>query len=298
MKASLFTLAFESRLTIVCAVIGSPLPEYFPFWRGDNPPIFSCLRSDSPLFFILLIYMSKWWCFGPFSASAEAEFGLMPWLPGSWNFLRSHLNVGQICALAITINKFFPANKALICALSCLLYNHLYAAHNIDGSSSNRVAIATRLATETVCQLSTPIRFHNAGTPKKQFHERSLVMPYSKGTLHFQPLFTSEELGLPYQANIAHVVKTFLTVAEGIALRQIEMPNCVVLLQSVPGDSQSGAIYFFDRETQIFYLAVFDQGADDSLSAAEFEQLVNEYDLLAYAENPKRLLTPQTVGNA
>jgi hypothetical protein len=144
MKASLFTLAFESRLTIVCAVIGSPLPEYFPFWRGDNPPIFSCLRSDSPLFFILLIYMSKWWCFGPFSASAEDEFVLMPWLPGSWNFLRSHLNVRQICALAVTINKFFSANKALICALSCLLYNHLYAAHNIDGSSSNRVAIAAR----------------------------------------------------------------------------------------------------------------------------------------------------------
>jgi hypothetical protein len=103
---------------------------------------------------------------------------------------------------------------------------------------------------------------------------------------------------LPYQANIAHVVKTFLTVAEGIALRQIEMPNCVVLLQSVPDDSQSGAIYFFDRETRIFYLAVFDEAADDSLSAAEFEELVNEYDLLAYAENPNRLLTPQSVGNA
>lgn len=123
-------------------------------------------------------------------------------------------------------------------------------------------------------------------------------MPYSKGALHFHPLFTSEELGLPYQANIAHVVKTFLSVAEGIALRQIEMPNCVVLLQSVPGNSQSGAIYFFDRESQIFYLAVFDEAADDSLSAAEFEQLLDEYDLLAYAETPKRLFTSQGIGNA
>jgi hypothetical protein len=123
-------------------------------------------------------------------------------------------------------------------------------------------------------------------------------MPFSKGVLHFEPLFTSEELGLPYQANIAHVVKTFLTVAEGIALRQIEMPKCVVLLQSVPGDSQSGAIYFFDRESQVFYLAVFDEAADDNLSTAEFEQLINEYDLLAYAENPKRILTPQAIGNA
>lgn len=144
MKAPFCTLAFESRLTILCGVIGSSLSGYFPFWRGDNPLIFSCLRSDSPLFFMLLIYTPKWWCFGHFSASAEAGFGLMPWLSGSWNFLRSHVNVGQIWALAVTISKFFPANKALICALSCLLYNNLYAGHTIVGASSNRVAITTR----------------------------------------------------------------------------------------------------------------------------------------------------------
>lgn len=123
-------------------------------------------------------------------------------------------------------------------------------------------------------------------------------MSHSKGRLHFEPLFTAEELGLPNRANIAHVVKTFLTVAEGEASRQIEMPNCVVLLQSVPQDLHSGAIYFFDRETQTFYLAVFEAAGDDALSTAQFEQLVDEYDLLDYAENPKRLRTSRFVGNA
>jgi hypothetical protein len=123
-------------------------------------------------------------------------------------------------------------------------------------------------------------------------------MSYSKGPLNFQPLFTAQELGLPNRANIAHVVKTFLTVAEGEASRQIEMPNCVVLLQSVPHDPQSGAIYFFDRETQIFYLAVFEAVGDDALSASQFEQLMAEYDLLAYAEDPRRLRTSRLFGSA
>ena len=123
-------------------------------------------------------------------------------------------------------------------------------------------------------------------------------MPYSKGTLHFEPLFTAEQLGLPQPAHVEHVIKTFLTVAEGVALRRIEMPKCVVLLQSVPGDPRSGAIYFFDRQTQIFYMAVFEDAADDALSTAEFDQLAAEYDLLGYAENPHRLIAFSTSGRA
>ena len=123
-------------------------------------------------------------------------------------------------------------------------------------------------------------------------------MPYSKGTLHFEPLFTAEQLGLPRPAHVEHVIKTFLNVAEGVALRRIEMPKCVVLLQSVAGDTRSGAIYFFDRQTQIFYMAVFEAAADDALSTAEFDQLATEYDLLAYAENPHRLIAFSASGRA
>lgn len=123
-------------------------------------------------------------------------------------------------------------------------------------------------------------------------------MPYSKGTLHFERLFTAEQLGLPQPAHVEHVIKTFLNVAEGVALRRIEMPRCVLLLQSVPDDSQSGAIYFFDRETQVFYMAVFEDGRDDALTTAEFDQLAAEYDLLGYAENPHRLIPLNAAGRA
>jgi hypothetical protein len=123
-------------------------------------------------------------------------------------------------------------------------------------------------------------------------------MHYSRGRLRFEPLFTTEELGLPAHANIAHVVKVFLAIGEGVAARWIEMPKCVLLLQTVAGILESGAIYLYDRERHQFYLAVFEQGREDALTTTEFEQLVAEYDLLGYIENRSKLTTLSPAGEA
>jgi hypothetical protein len=123
-------------------------------------------------------------------------------------------------------------------------------------------------------------------------------MSRSRGHLRFEPLFTTEELGLHEHANIAHVVKVFLTIADGVAARWIEMPKCVLLLQTVAGIPESGAIYLYDRERHQFYLAVFEQGREDALTTTEFEQLVAEYDLLGYIENRSNLITLSPAGEA
>jgi hypothetical protein len=123
-------------------------------------------------------------------------------------------------------------------------------------------------------------------------------MHYSRGRLRFEPLFTTEELGLPAHANIAHVVKVFLAIGEGVAARWIEMPKCVLLLQTVAGIPESGAIYLYDREQHQFYLAVFEQGREDALTTSEFEQLVAEYELLGYMENRRTLTALNPAGNA
>lgn len=123
-------------------------------------------------------------------------------------------------------------------------------------------------------------------------------MPHSRGRLRFEPLFTTEELGLTEHANIAHVVKVFLTIGDGVAARWIEMPKCVLLLQTVAGIPESGAIYLYDRERYQFYLAVFEQGREDALTTTEFEQLVAEYDLLGYIENRSNLITLSPAGEA
>jgi hypothetical protein len=128
--------------------------------------------------------------------------------------------------------------------------------------------------------------------------QRRNTMSRSRGHLRFEPLFTTEELGLHEHANIAHVVKVFLTIGDGVAARWIEMPKCVLLLQTVAGIPESGAIYLYDRERHQFYLAVFEQGREDALTTTEFEQLVAEYDLLGYIENRSNLITLSPAGEA
>jgi hypothetical protein len=130
-------------------------------------------------------------------------------------------------------------------------------------------------------------------------HIRRNTMSHHRGHLRFESLFTAEELGLPEHANIAHVVKVFLAIADGVAARWIEMPKCALLLQTVAGNPESGAIYLYDRERRRFYLGVFEHGRDDdALTTTEFEDLVTEYDLLRYIENPRSLTALSPAGNA
>src|SRR5579864_3569673 len=124
---------------------------------------------------------------------------------------------------------------------------------------------------------------------------KELIMFQSRGPIKFEPLFTTEEIGLRKEANVEHVVKTFLNVGEAIAARWIEMPRGILLLQTVPGELASGAIYLYDRERHIFFFVDFVEGRNDSLTPAEFDQLVTEYDLVSWTANPAFL--PANVTN-
>jgi hypothetical protein len=111
-------------------------------------------------------------------------------------------------------------------------------------------------------------------------------MYQSRGAIRFDPLFTTDEIGLRSDASVEHVVKTFLNVGEAMAARWIEMPRGILLLQSVPDQPASGAIYLYDRDDHIFYFVSFVDGRDDALTAGDFDQLVAEYDLVSWAANP------------
>lgn len=112
----------------------------------------------------------------------------------------------------------------------------------------------------------------------------------SRGAVSFTPLFTTDEIGLRKDASVEHVVKAFLTIGEAIAARWIEMPRGILLLQTVPDQPASGAIYLYDRERHIFFFVHFVDGRDDTLTATEFDQLVGEYDLVSWTANPASLL--------
>jgi hypothetical protein len=114
-------------------------------------------------------------------------------------------------------------------------------------------------------------------------------MCQSRGTVSFTPLFTTDDIGLRRDASVEHVVKVFLTVGEAIAARWIEMPRGILLLQTVPDQPASGAIYLYDRERRIFFFVDFVSGRNDALTATEFDQLVAEYDLVWCTANPAEL---------
>jgi hypothetical protein len=114
-------------------------------------------------------------------------------------------------------------------------------------------------------------------------------MCQSRGAVSFTPLFTADDIGLRKDASVEHVVKVFLAVGEAVAARWIEMPRGVLLLQTVPDQTASGAIYVYDRERHIFFFVDFVSGRNDALTATEFDQLVAEYDLVSRTANPVQL---------
>lgn len=114
-------------------------------------------------------------------------------------------------------------------------------------------------------------------------------MSQSRGVVSFAPLFTTDDIGLRKDASVEHVVKVFLAVGEGMAARWIEMPRGILLLQTIPGELASGAIYLYDRERHLFFFVDFVEGRNDSFTPAEFDQLVSEYDLVSCTANPALL---------
>jgi hypothetical protein len=111
-------------------------------------------------------------------------------------------------------------------------------------------------------------------------------MTGSRGNISVHRLFGVKELGMgnpePY---VDRVIKAFLAIGEAVAARWIQMPKAILLLQMAPENPASGAIYLYDRLHQDFYMLSF-EGADDTLTQEDFSQLLSEYDLIRYAEQP------------
>lgn len=114
-------------------------------------------------------------------------------------------------------------------------------------------------------------------------------MNTSNGALYFHPLFNVHDLGFGNpEPFVDRVIREFLKIGDAIAGRWIEMPRAILILQMVPGDPASGAVYLYDRGQHTFYMLCFD-GNDDHLTLDDFDHLLSSYGLLRYAEHPSLL---------
>lgn len=117
-------------------------------------------------------------------------------------------------------------------------------------------------------------------------------MERSRGTMTPHRLFSVRDLGFGNpEPHVDRVIQAFLGIGEAVAARWIQMPKAILLLQMVPENPASGAIYIYDRLCQDFYLLSF-EGAEDTFTVEEFSELLPEYNLLRYAEQPGLLRLP------
>ena len=86
-------------------------------------------------------------------------------------------------------------------------------------------------------------------------------------------------------STIQQTVSAFLELGEAIATRWIETRKAVLLLQMVPDNSASGAIYVFDRQRGDWYMLSF-EGCEDQFTSEEFDRIFSEYKLFNYVEQP------------
>lgn len=91
--------------------------------------------------------------------------------------------------------------------------------------------------------------------------------------------------------SLEQTIAAFLEIGEAIATRWIQTSKGVLLLQMVPEDKASGAIYVLDRERDYWYMLSF-EGCEDQFTSEEFDRVFSEYDLFRFVEQPGLLLSP------
>jgi hypothetical protein len=96
---------------------------------------------------------------------------------------------------------------------------------------------------------------------------------------------------------IQQTVQAFLELGEAVATRWIQTRKGVMLLQMVPDNNASGAIYIFDRQRDDWYMLSF-EGCEDRFTPDLFDRVFSEYKLFNYVDQPGLLLSQMQIAVA
>lgn len=91
-------------------------------------------------------------------------------------------------------------------------------------------------------------------------------------------------------SSIEQTVAAFLEIGEAIATRWIQTAKGVLLLQMVPDDPASGAIYVFDRQHDQWYMLSFED-CEDQFTSEKFDGAFSEYDLFRLVAQPSLMIS-------
>jgi len=110
----------------------------------------------------------------------------------------------------------------------------------------------------------------------RRYSKRELL-----GSLHVDYVMSVTDLGLAPKANRWDVLRAFLKVGEARAERLVEETGGFLLLQSVPGRPNTGAIYVYIERLQAFFWLRFEQ-KEDTLNGEDFQNALRIHHLVKF----------------
>jgi len=120
----------------------------------------------------------------------------------------------------------------------------------------------------------------------RRYSKRELL-----GSLHVDYVMSVTNLGLAPKANRWDVLRAFLKVGEARAERLVEETGGFLVLQSVPGRPNTGAIYAYIERLQAFFWLRFEQ-KEDTLNGEDFQNALRVHHLVRFVsghpETPHR----------
>jgi hypothetical protein len=74
----------------------------------------------------------------------------------------------------------------------------------------------------------------------------------------------------------------------------VQFPKALFVFLVVPGDSESGAFYVYDRRARVWYWVDFDDEKFGGYTVSDFDRLVRECRFLDLVEQPRLLTEKET----
>ena len=116
----------------------------------------------------------------------------------------------------------------------------------------------------------------------RRYSKRELL-----GSLHVDYIMSISDLGLLPNTNRWEVLRAFLKRGEARAERLVEDKDGFLILQSIPGRRNTGAIYVYREPLGAFFWLSFGEREDD-LSAEDFQNALRIHRLVRFvAERPR-----------
>lgn len=105
------------------------------------------------------------------------------------------------------------------------------------------------------------------------------------GNIQIDQLFAIDALqGVGTRSSVWLIMEAFCRHTEGIASRLAFGPTGVLAMTTIPGDPNSGAFYFYDKEKMSFFSLTFER--QESFNPADFDIVMTTYDLHLLIDRP------------